>query len=150
MTDNVLIPLPGFTLPEDYPWRIRFIAAVDDQLRRLRASGHFIAPRFFGYFFQCGDPVAVSGNWTVTLDPRAPIIELPSRVKDLTRGRYTIAAEDRDHSPDFLLVHDRRDGACWLWRYTYGLRFVEATEAVTGDDGGGATNGPHDHKLLGP
>src|SRR4051812_10672149 len=99
MTENVLIPLPGFTLPEDYPWRIRFIAAVDDQLRRLRASGHYLPPRFFGYFFQAGEPVAVSGNWTVTLDARRPIVELPDRIGDVTRGRYPISTDDREQPP---------------------------------------------------
>jgi hypothetical protein len=48
MPDNVLIPLPGFQLPGDFPWKVGFVAMVDDQLRRLRATGHFLPPRFFG------------------------------------------------------------------------------------------------------
>lgn len=149
MTDNVLIPLPGFTLPADYPWQIRFVAAVDQQLRRLRASGRFLPPRFFGYFFQGTSPVGVSGNWTVTLDADLPIVDLPERVDRLTQGRFPMVSEVEDRVPDFLLVHDRRDGACWLWRFSYGLHFVEATEAVSGDDTG-SMGGPGNQKLLGP
>ncbi len=152
MTDNVLIPLPGFTLPADYPWRVRFVAAVDDQLRRLRASGHFLPPRFFGYFFQGVSPVGVTGNWTVTLDARRPILELPENVDRLTHGQFPIVSESDDKLPEFLLIHDRRDGACWLWRFAYGLQFVEATEAVSGDDdsGNGPSGGWENQKLLGP
>jgi hypothetical protein len=29
-----------------------------------------------------------------------------------------------------VLIHDRHDGACWLWRFAYGVRFVMATEPV--------------------
>ena len=148
MVQNVLIPLPGFTLPEDYPWRIRFIAAVDEQLRRLRASGHFLPPRFFGYFFQGDDPVGVTGNWTVTLDHRHPITDLPGKIERLTDGRFPIASASRDAMPDFMLVHDRHGGACWLWRFDYGLRFVEATDPI--DDRGDMSGGSESQKLLGP
>ncbi len=153
MTDNLLIPLPGFTLPSDYPWRVRFVSAVDDQLRRLRASGRFVPPRFFGYFFQGHSPVGVTGNWTVTLEGERPITDLPEKLHKLTRGRFPIVSEGDDKLPDFLLIHDRRDGACWLWRFAYGLQFVEATEAVTGgdsDNGNGPIGGTENQKLLGP
>lgn len=149
MTDNVLIPLPGFVLPADYPWKIRFVAAVDEQLRRMRASGRFLPPRFFGYFFQGASPVAVSGNWTVTLDSEPPIVDLVERVDRLTLGRFPMASNESDRSPEFLLVHDRRDGACWLWRFAYGLHFVEATEPFSGDDSG-SIGGSGNQKLLGP
>ena len=66
--DNVLIPLPSLTLPRDYAWRVRFIPAVDEQLRRLRSTGHFNPPRFYGYYFQKKYPVGVSGNWVVSLE----------------------------------------------------------------------------------
>jgi hypothetical protein len=150
MTDNVLIPLPGFKLPGDYPWRIRFVDAVDEQLRRLRTTGRFQPPRFFGYFFQGGYPVAVSGNWTVTLDADAEIADLSDRIDELTQGRFPISSEYDERLPDFLLIHDRRDGACWLWRFAYGLQFVEATEPVTGGDDSGAIGGSGNQKLLGP
>ncbi len=151
MTDNVLIPLPGFTLPGDYPWQIRFVAAVEEQLRRLRATGSFHPPRFFGYYFQGDQPVAVSGNWTVTLDPELPIADLPDRVDELTQGRFPIASESEDRMPDFILIQDRRDGACWLWRFAYGLQFVEATEAIiAADDDHGSAGGAGNRKLLGP
>jgi len=149
MTDNVLIPLPSLKLPADYPWKIRFVSAVDEQLRRLRASGHFQPPRFFGYFFQRSSPVAVSGNWTVTLNAEPPMTDLPERVDDLTNGQYSMVSELDERLPDFLLVHDRRDGACWLWRFAYGLQFVEATEAISGDDSG-SVGGSSNRKLLGP
>ena len=149
MTDNVLIPLPGFTLPADYPWKIRFVAAVDEQLRRMRATGRFLPPRFFGYFIQGTSPVAVSGNWTVTLDADVPMLELPDRVDQLTQGRFPMTSEEEDQLPDFLLVHDRRDGACWLWRFAYGLHFVEATEPIFGDDNG-SIGGSGNQRLLGP
>jgi hypothetical protein len=145
--ENVLIPLPGFTLPEDFPWRVKFVSLVDGQLRRLRASGRFLPPRFFGYYFQGGDPVAVSGSWTVTLDHEPQVMNLPSALEDLTLGQYAIDSRSQNTDPDFLLVHDRRDGACWLWRFAYGLRFVMATEPVSGDDG---MNNAENRKLLGP
>lgn len=150
MTDNVLIPLPGFTLPGDFPWRIRFVDAVNEQLRRLRTTGAFQPPRFFGYFFQGGFPVAVSGNWTVTLDAEGDIADLSDRIDELTQGRFPISSDLDERLPDFLLIHDRRDGACWLWRFAYGLQFVEATEPVTGGDDSGTLGGPGNHKLLGP
>ncbi len=148
MSENLLIPLPGFSLPTDFPWRVRFIAAVDEQLRRLRATGHFVPPRFFGYFFQGDQPMAVSGSWTVTLDPASAISQLPAALARVTLGQFTIASHGRDIEPDFMLVHDRRDGACWLWRYSYGMRFVESTEPIVADMSG--TDGAENRKLLGP
>jgi len=145
MTENVLIPLSGFTLPCDFPWRIGFIALVDDQLRRLRATGHFLPPRFFGYFFRGGAPVSVGGSWTVSLEPVAPIILLPGALDRLTHGRFSIMSETTDATPDFMVVHDRRDGACWLWSYADGLKFIEAVDAVAE-----ATSDVPNQKLLGP
>lgn len=149
MTDNVLIPLPGFALPEDFPWRVGFVGLVDDQLRRLRASGHFLPPRFFGYYFQAEMPVGVGGSWTVSLDPRAPISLLPGMLDRLTHGQYRFASARRDSYPDYMLVHDRRDCACWLWSFADALRFVEAIEPCTagGSDGCDDAEKP---KLLGP
>jgi hypothetical protein len=105
------------------------------------------ATAFFGYYFQGGDPVAVSGSWTVTLDHEPQVMNLPTALEDLTLGQYAIASHSHNTEPDFLLVHDRRDGACWLWRFAYGLRFVMATEPVSGDDG---INNAENRKLLGP
>lgn len=128
MTENILIPLPGFTLPEDFPWRVRFVDAVEAQLKRLRVAGGFSPPRFFGYYFMQDEPVAVSGHWTVTLDESAPLRALPGALDQFTLGQYAITSPERERAPDYLLVHDRRDGACWLWRFAFGLRFVEATD----------------------
>jgi len=47
---NILIHLPDFELPIDFPWRVRFVAAVDAQLRRMRATGRYKPGRFFGCF----------------------------------------------------------------------------------------------------
>ncbi len=152
MLENLLVPLPGFTLPPDFPWRVRFIAAVDEQLRRLRATGHYVPARFFGYYFQGRAPVGVSGSWTVALEPAAPWHELNAALEQVTCGQFNIASDSRDSEPDFMLVHDRRDGTCWLWRFGFGLRFVEATEATMGEDGDGGAmgGGAWDRKLLGP
>lgn len=131
VTDNVIIPLTGFTLPRDFAWRTRLVAAVDEQLRKLRSTGHFEPPRFFGYFFQGERPVGVTGNWVVTLDESPLLFALPSSIDKLTHGQFSICSESADVVPDFILIHDSRDGACWLWRFNYGLRFVEATEPVS-------------------
>ena len=132
MTENLLIPLPGFALPPDFPWRVGLVGLVDSQLRRLRASGHFLPPRFFGYYFQGGVPVGVGGSWTVSLDVTEPVSLIPGMLEKLTRGRYSIVAKNRNTKPEFLLVHDRRDSACFLWSFEDGLRFIEAVEPVTG------------------
>jgi hypothetical protein len=144
MAENVLIPLPGFQLPGDFPWRVGFVSLVDEQLRRLRATGHFLPPRFFGYYFQSQVPVAVGGSWTVSLDPARPATLLPTLLDRVTHGLYSIMGCGPKHPPEYLLVHDRRDGACWLWSFEDGLRFVESVEP---------TAGGHDAetpKLLGP
>jgi hypothetical protein len=144
--DNVLIPLPGFELPTDFPWRVGFVSLVDQQLRKLRATGHFLPPRFFGYYFQREVPVGVGGSWTVSLDPTRPAVLIPPMLDQLTHGEYSISSESRDRLPEFLLVHDRRDGACWLWSFADGLRFVEAVDPTKGDDWHDADQ----PKLLGP
>src|SRR4051812_38299004 len=92
MTENILIPLPGFELSGDYPWRIGFVALVDDQLRRLRATGHFLPPRFFGYYFQGAVPIAVGGSWTVSLDPARPATQIPEQLEKITHGQYGITS----------------------------------------------------------
>lgn len=147
MTENVLIPLPGFALPLDFPWRVGFVGLVNEQLRRLRATGHFVPPRFFGYYFQGKTPIGVSASWTVSLDAVAPATLLPEMVDQLTHGRFSISARAQE-LPEYMLVHDRRDGACWLWSFVDGLRFVEAVEpVVAGEDGGSEAEKP---RLLGP
>ena len=148
MAENLLIPLPGFELPSDYPWRVGFVRLVDEQLRRLRATGHFLPPRFFGYYFQAHVPIGVGGSWTVSLDAKQPASLLPGLLEPLTQGSYSITSAGPDTPPDFLLVHDRRDGACWLWSFAQGLRFVEAIEPIHGDsDWRDDADKP---KLLGP
>lgn len=155
MGDNLLIPLPGFTLPTDFPRRVGFIAAVDEHLHRMRATGHYEPARFFGYYFQGSSPVGLSGSWTVALEESDSWQQLNEALERLTHGQYSIMSAEREAEPDFLLVHDRRDGACWLWKFSFGMRFVSATEATVGfgESGGGdeATgSGGSDQKLLGP
>jgi hypothetical protein len=147
MSDNVIIPLPKFVLPGDLPWRVGFVALVDDQLRRLRATGFFVPGRFFGYFFQAEQPVAVSGSWTVTLEAEHPITALPGMVEKATNGHFSVVSAKRESVPDYMLVHDRLDGTCWLWTFPEGLRFVEAVEPVSGGETGGDVERP---RLLGP
>ncbi len=130
MSDNVLIPLSGFVLPGDFPWRVGFIALVDQQLRRLRATGYFSPPRFFGYYFRGDLPVAIGGAWTVSLDPVPPMTLLPDVVEKLTEGEYQIGSHSREFMPEHMLVHDTHDGACWLWTYAEGRRFLESNEPV--------------------
>ncbi len=145
MPDNVLIPLPGFQLPDDFPWRVGFVSLVNDQLRRLRATGHFLPPRFFGYYFQAGAPVGVGGSWTVSLDPSRPMTLVTSKLERLTKGHYSITSDAAGTVPDFMLIHDRRGGACWLWSFDEGLRFVESVEPVVG-----GWNDAETPRLFGP
>lgn len=144
MTDNVLIPLPGLSLPYDFPRRVGFIALVDDQLKRLRSTGHFVPPRFFGYYFRGKVPVAVSAGWTVSLEAVEPMTSLPEVLDEITLGQFSIVSARHTVLPEFILVHDRRDGACWLWSFADGLKFIEASEPVTA--GAAIPN----QKLLGP
>ena len=145
MPDNVLIPLPSFQLPDDFPWRVGFVSLVNDQLRRLRATGHFLPPRFFGYYFQNGAPVGVGGSWTVSLVPSRPMTLVTSKLGRLTKGLYSSASTSAGSVPDFMLIHDRRGGSCWLWSFDEGLRFVEAVEPVVG-----GWNDAETPRLFGP
>ena len=147
MSENVLIPLPQFILPDDLPWRVGFVMLVDDQLRRLRATGYFVPGRFFGYFFQAEQAVSVSGCWTVSLDAQPLVTLLPGMVEQATNGHFSIVSAKRESVPDYLLVHDRHDGACWLWSLADGLRFIEASEPVSGGEAGDGVEKP---RLLGP
>ena len=145
MPDNVLIPLPSFQLPDDFPGRVGFVSLVNDQLRRLRATGYFLPPRFFGYYFQNGAPVGVGGSWTVSLVPSRPMTLVTSKLDRLTKGLYSIASTSAGSVPDFMLIHDRRGGSCWLWSFDEGLRFVEAVEPVVG-----GWNDAETPRLFGP
>src|SRR5580765_1792591 len=100
MSENVLITLPGFQLPDDFPWRVGFVTLVDDQLRRLRTTGHFLPPRFFGYYFQGNVPIGVGGSWTVSLDRARPATLIPRLLDRLTRGKYSISSAGPDSTPE--------------------------------------------------
>ncbi len=134
MTDQLLIELPEIRLPRDLAWRVKFIEAVEDHVRLLGVTGRFEPPRFFGYYFSGRNPVVLARHWKVTLDSAPLLSRLRQILERMTDNRFNIAAESNDTLPDYLLVHDRFDGACWLWGFEQGRRFVEAHEAVVGID----------------
>ncbi|OYU99431.1 MAG: hypothetical protein CFE26_25680, partial [Verrucomicrobiales bacterium VVV1] len=107
MPKNTLIHLPDFELPLDFPWRVRFVAAVDAQLRRMRATGHYEPGRFFGYFCQGAGPVGVSGNWTVALEDSAWGVDLNEMLERRTEGKYSIMCRPGEVEPGYILIHDR-------------------------------------------
>lgn len=131
--ENVLVPLPGFVLPRDLPRRVNFISLVEDHLRRMGAAGTFEPPRFFGFYFRGEEPVAVTGSWTVLLDPHPLLAAVPETLAELTDGRFSIEGTP-DEEPDFVLIHDRWDESCCLWRFSFGMRFVMAEQAVLHDE----------------
>jgi hypothetical protein len=156
MIDHTLINIPEIRLPRDMAWRVKFIEAVEQHARRLGIAGHFNAPRFFGYYFSGAYPVVVAGHWTVMLDEVPLMKRLLKTVETITDRRFSIASESEGTEPEYMLVHDRHDGSCWLWDYAHGRRFLEASEPVATwggkkgsfDDSGsdGSDSGP---KLLG-
>jgi hypothetical protein len=77
--------------------------------------------------------VAVTGSWTDLLDPDPVLKRLPQMLQKVTAGLFNIAGTE-ENEPEFVLIHDRRDGSCWLWRFEYGLRFVMAEQPVLHDD----------------
>lgn len=144
MPDQLLIDLPEIRLPRDLAWRVKFIEAVEAHVKKLGVAGHFQPPRF-GYYFVGRHPVVLARNWKVTLETAPLLQKLRGVLERLTENQFSIAAESDATAPDYLLVHDRHDGACWLWGFEQGRRFVEACEPVaikgwTVEDS--AANGP--------
>lgn len=139
MVENILIPLSGFVLPPDFPWRIGFVALVNEQLRRLRASGQFLPPRFFGYYIQEDKLVSVAGSWTIVCDVSHFDLSRLKRFEKFTEGKYSISCGDK-MDPDFIFIHDRGFNACWLWSFTEGRNFVEAYEPTLGNSNDGQTS----------
>jgi len=160
MMDNTLIDLPEIRLPLDMAWRVKFVDAVEQHAQRLGIAGRFQTPRFVGYYFTGAHPVVMAGHWTVMLDEVPLLRRLRQTIERVTSFRFTIASEGEGLEPEFMLVHDRHDGSCWLWDFLHGRRFLEASEPVAHwgrddavDNGGneavedGGDSGP---KLLGP
>lgn len=156
MTDNLIIDLPELRLPRDLARRVKFIEAVEEHARRLGIVGRYQPSRFIGYYFAGRFPVVVSGHWTVTLDDVPLLRGLRDMIERLTEQRFSIRSVSEDVTPEFMLVHDAHDGACWLWEYAHGRRFLEARQPIisAGWDGesgppglGAGSEGP---KLLGP
>ncbi len=149
MMDNLLIALPELRLPRDLAWRVKFIEAVEEHARRLGINGHYHPSRFMGYYFAGTHPVVVSGHWTVTLDSVPLLRDLHDVVERVTEHRFSIRSAAEECAPEFMLIHDRHDGACWLWEYAHGRRFLEARQPVLSWSSSeiGADDGP---KLLGP
>ena len=154
MTDNIIIDLPEIKLPRDLAWRVKFIDAVEEHVRQLGVAGHFQPPRFFGYYFVGRHPVVLARHWKVTLDATSLLWRLRQILERITEKQFSIVAETDDSTPDYLLVHDRLDGACWLWGFAQGRRFVEAYEPVTfnaaGENEPVEGDGERGTKLLGP
>jgi len=145
MPDQLLIDLPEIRLPRDLAWRVKFIEAVEAHVKKLGVAGHFQPPRFFGYYFVGRHPVVLARNWKVTLETAPLLQKLRGVLERLTENQFSIGTESDATAPDYLLVHDRHDGACWLWGFEQGRRFVEACEPVaikgwTVEDS--AANGP--------
>ena len=70
---------PGLSR-ETWLVRIERSAVGHDEGLVLRADppgGPFVPPRFVGYYFRSGEPVGVTGNWTVLLERHAPLMQLP-------------------------------------------------------------------------
>ena len=111
-TDHIIIDLPEIRLPRDMAWRVKFIEAVEEHVRKLGVAGHFEAPRFFGYYFAGRHPVVLARNWKVTLDSVPLLQKLRQVLERITENQFSITAESDDGVPDYMLVHDRHDGAC--------------------------------------
>ena len=74
--------------------------------------------------------MAVGGAWTVSLDAIPPVTLLPEVVLTFTKGEYPIVSTSRAVKPEYMLVQDTHDGACWLWSFADGLKFIESIEPV--------------------
>jgi len=109
---------------------------------------------FFGYYFNGRSPVVLARHWKVTLDAAPLLVRVRQIVERITDNQYSIVTEADDTPPDYLLIHDRYDGSCWLWGFDTGKRFVESynpvafrspttDEIIEGEGDGG-------RKLLGP
>ena len=151
MTDHTIIDLPEIRLPRDLAWRVKFIEAVDEHVRYLGIAGRFEPPRFFGYYFAGMHPVVLAGHWKVTLDSSPLLWRLRAILERMTENQFNIAAKSADQLPEFMLVHDRHDGSCWLWGFNQGRRFLEAHEPIenTPENAEGPT-GEENRRILGP
>jgi hypothetical protein len=85
-----------------------------------------------------------------------PILrQLREMLDRVTACQFSVESVAEGAEPEFMLVHDRMDGSCWLWDYAHGRRFLEATEPFSPRDSwededdllGPPEGGP---KLLGP
>ena len=130
MMDNLIIDIPELRLPRDMAWRGKCIEAVEQHAGRLGITGRFKVPRFFGYYFSGSHAVVVAGLWTVLVDDAALLRRLRVTVEQITDHRFNIASREEGGEPEFMLVNDSHDGSCWLWDYTHGRRFLEASEPV--------------------
>ena len=149
MTDQLLIDLPEIKLPRDLAWRVKFIEAVENHLRLLGVDGHFEVPRFFGYYFCRSNPVVLARQWKVTLDS-APLLWHARHVLErITDNKFSIVTQSHGTPPDYLLLHDRFDGSCWLWGFEQGRRFVDTPQPVTGGSPGAGDLDGSGPKFLG-
>ncbi|HYC70772.1 MAG TPA: hypothetical protein VEB66_06165 [Opitutaceae bacterium] len=134
MTDQRLIDLPGLRLPHDLARRAKFVAEVERVARRLGLNCDYEPPRFVGYYFLGTQPVVAAGRWTVTVGETELLDQLQVIVQRVTEGRFAIASEGPAEKPEFMLIHDRYDGSCWLWDFTHGHAFLSAEEPAAESD----------------
>jgi hypothetical protein len=97
--------------------------------------------------------VVLARHWKVTLDATPLLWRLRKILERMTDNQFSITSESETTLPDYLLVHDRYDGACWLWRFAQGRSFVEAHEPMAGSensDGASSAGDAENRRLLGP
>ena len=82
-------------------------------------------------------PKEVLARWMIPFDKNkdGALTRMELAVDRITGGEYRINSSREGSEPDFLLVHDRFDCACWLWRFSFGRRFIEASEPVLSGEG---------------
>lgn len=134
MTDQTLIHLPEIRLPRDFAGRLKFVEAVENHVRLLGIIGRFEPPRFVGYYFSGRHPVVLARHWKITLGSAPLLWRLHEMLDRMTGHKFNLVTDSDESVPDYLVVHDRYDGVCWLWEFEPGRRFVEAQVPVSYPD----------------
>ncbi|HKB89938.1 MAG TPA: hypothetical protein VKC60_05410 [Opitutaceae bacterium] len=131
-TIHAPVSLPDFILPKDYAWQTGLIAAIEQYLYESNRPMRYNPPRFIGYYFLHGQPIALCRNIRAALPPEGVVLLLAQQVHDATKGLFSLTGEPREEGADplYLLVHDNWDGSCSLWPFAAGRRFVTALRPV--------------------
>lgn len=141
MTDQTLIHLPEIRLPRDFAGRLKFVEAVENHVRLLGITGRFEPPRFVGYYFAGRHPVVLARHWKITLGSAPLLWRLHEMLDRMTGRKFNLVTDSDESVPDYLVVHDRYDGVCWLWEFEQGRRFVGALQPVENQGGYPAEGG---------